>query len=85
MKFASLAAAPSELEAHGQLRLARIAHALPQKAVEVKRIWCSKWVNVILVVKRIEHFELWDHSVMFTEVEPARDAEVEREKGIVLA
>src|SRR5216683_5568989 len=80
-----LADASLELEAHGQLRLARITHADAEETVEVEESRSAQRVHVVLVVEGVEHFDLRDKLQALAEMERAVDAEVEGNEGVVLA
>ena len=78
-------AALSEVEAHGQLRLPRIAHTIAQKAVKVEQPWGRQRIDVVLVVEGVEHLELGDDSHALAEVERSCHAKVKCEVAVVFA
>src|SRR5262249_41803625 len=74
-----------ELEAHRQLRLARIAHANAQEAVEVEQLRRRQWIHVVLVVEGVEHFELRNKFHAFAKLKWTVNTEVERKERVVFA
>src|SRR5215475_6790752 len=74
-----------ELKADGDLRLARIADAHAQEAVEVEQRRSRKRVDVVLVVEKVEDFNPRNQRITFAEVDRARHAEVESKEAVVFA
>src|ERR1051325_8105873 len=74
-----------DFEADRELRLARVAVANPEEAVEVEKLRRGQRVDIVGVVESVEHFELGDEGIPFAETERPCDAEVEGEEGVILA
>src|SRR6266568_1860480 len=74
-----------ESDAQGELRLARIAYALTQEAIEVEQSRSAERVDVVLVVEEVEHLEFRDDLHAVPEMEGACQAEIESEERIVFA
>src|SRR6266851_2031786 len=73
-----------KLEAHGQLRLARIAHTHTQEAVEVEKRGCDEGVNVVLVIESVEYLNRRGQRITVSKLKGPRGAPVERNVFIVL-
>src|SRR5918912_1158638 len=76
---------PLEDELDGELKLARVADALAQEAVEVEEAGRDERVDVVRVVEGIEHLDDGDERHRLGEVEGALESPVEREERVVLA
>src|SRR5215471_10734247 len=72
-------------ELQRELHLARIAHALPQEAVEVEQARCCQRVHVVGVVESVEHLHGWNQRVALAQLDRTHQAPIEREVLIVLS
>src|SRR5213592_2781764 len=79
-------AACLELEAHRQLRLARITDALTNEPIEVKqwRAAATDRIDVVLVVEQVEHFNLRDDLVPLTKLKWPCRPKIKSKVAIVL-
>src|SRR6476659_4352950 len=72
-----------ERHLHAELRLPRIADALPQEAVEIKQRGCRQRIHVVRVVERVEHLET-GNDLSPSQLERTLETPIEREVLVVL-
>src|SRR5580704_15159379 len=79
----SQSSASLKLQAHGQLRLARIAHTVAQETIKVKQRRGGQRIDIVLVVESIEQFNSRNNPEALAKAERTVDAEIKGEEAIV--